>query len=78
MDIYTMKDWERDGSLSVKEGQIIDSEVFWELADCVPPQTFSSRRFQVGEPHTHRDGVALYDTFEHVGDDCWRYLGLRP
>ena len=80
MERYTMKDWERDGSLSVKVGQIIDSDVFWELFECLPPHHWGGGIFQPGEPHTHDwdTGKALYQTFEHVGNDCYRYIGLRP
>lgn len=80
MDMYTMKDWERDGSLSMKEGQTIDSEVFLELRDCMPPHRWSRGIFQPGEPYSHDldTGKALYMTFESVGNDCYRYVGLRP
>lgn len=80
MDIYTMKDWERDGSLSMREGQVIDSEVFWELCECMPPHRWSNKIFQPGEPYDHdmNTGKALYQTFEHVGNYRYRYIGLRP
>lgn len=80
-DLYTMEDWHRDGYLKVKVGQVITPEVFWELADCVPPQTLHNGIFQVGEPDSHdwNTGEALYQTFEKVSEDYhYRYIGLRP
>lgn len=80
-DLYTMEDWTRDRVLSVKVGQVITPEVFWELCECMPPHRWSNGIFQPGEPYDHDwyTGKALYMTFEKVSEDYhYRYIGLRP
>lgn len=73
--MYTKQDWERDGDLRVKIGDVIDQDVFYQLRDCVPPQTLSKGLFQVGEAYDHDDdGQALYTTFKHTNDG-WVYIG---
>ena len=73
--MYTKKDWERDGDLRVKIGDMIDQEVFYQLRDCVPPKTLSEWIFQVGEAHDHDEqGNALYTTFKSTYDG-WMYCG---
>lgn len=76
MGIYTMKDWERDGSLRVKEGQLVEESIIEELADCVPPQTYSRGTFQVGEPYDHCNGKPRYQTFKRR-ETGWEYVGVR-
>lgn len=78
MEIYTMKQWEIDGSLKIAVGQQVENDLVWDLIDCVPPTYWSGGMFQVGEPkctdaETRRN---LYDTFTHDGDgDNWIYRG---
>lgn len=79
-DVYTMDNWAEDRTLKVQEGQIIAPEVFYQLLESVPPETYSSGIFQPGEAYSHdfKTGRALYMTFENVGDDYYKYVGLRP
>lgn len=75
MDIYTMKDWQRDGSIKVKRGQIVEDEVFYHLRDCVPPTTLRNGVFQVGEPSSQFNGFPLYQTYRRT-ENGWQYYGL--
>lgn len=82
-DVYTMKDWERDGQLKVELYQNISPDVFYELRDSVPPQALQGTFFQVGEVYTHKYGVPHYQTFERVGyakngEPIYMYVGLKP
>lgn len=73
--MYTKKDWERDGDLLVKIGDVIDKEVFYQLRDCVPPKTLSKGIFQVGEAYDHDEqGIALYTTFKNT-EKGWMFCG---
>lgn len=75
--MYTMKDWERDGSLRISVGQLVADDVVTQLRDCVPPACCKNGLFQVGEPKDQdleHPAWALYDTFTRAGD-CWVYRG---
>lgn len=78
-----MQDWERDGVLKVKEGEIITNEVYYQLRDCVPPRWNGRGVFQAGEAYHHvfdkDDNLrALYQTYVRVDDDDnFEYIGLR-
>ena len=79
-NIYTMQDWERDGTLKVKVGQIIEPEVFYQLLNCVPPHYWAKGFFQVGEPSSFdfTSGKQTYQTYEKVNeDDYYKYIGNR-
>lgn len=74
--MYTMKDWERDGSLKISIGQLVADEVIAELRDCVPPTTLGGI-FQVGEAKDQdleHPAWAIYDTFVRE-ERGWRYCG---
>lgn len=79
MNIYSMKDWERDGSLNPKIGQTVTDDIIDELDNCLPPHRYSGGVFQPGEAYSHDwdTGKALYQTFERrkIG---WEYVGLKP
>ncbi len=79
-NVYTDKDWERDGTLKVKEGQVIEPKVYYQLLNSVPPKAFRYGVFQPGEPDSYDwdNGCALYQTFHHVGGDYYKYVGLKP
>lgn len=78
-EVYTDADWERDGTLHVKEGQLIAPKVFWQLLESVPPRTYRRGIFQPGEAYSHdwNTGRALYQTFESMGNDYYKYVGLK-
>lgn len=79
-DVYTNADWERDRTLKVQVGQLIEPDVFWELCESVPPHRWSKGVFQPGEPYDHdrETGKALYQTFEQMGGDYHKFVGLKP
>lgn len=74
-----MQDWERDRTLKVEVGQVIEPAVYWQLLNSLPPQTYGRGTFQPGEPYSHdwTTGSPLFQTFESVGDDYWKYVGLK-
>ena len=78
-EVYTMRDWEEDGTLKVEIGQLIEPYTFFQLRNCVPPKTYGNGIFQVGEPYSHdwHTGKALYRTFEEVDRNYWLYVGLK-
>lgn len=78
-NVYTMEDWQRDGSLKIHPGQTVSDDVVRELLYCVPPATYGNGIFQVGEPYDHdwNTGRALFQTFERL-ESGWKYIGLKP
>lgn len=79
-NVYTMADWERDKTLSVKVGQFIDMDVFWELCNCVPPHKWEHGIFQVGEPagHDWTLGLPTWQTFEYNEEKkLYKYVGNK-
>lgn len=78
-DVYTEQDWETDRVLKVQVGQLIEPSVFYQLRDCVPPQTYGRGFFQPGEADSHdwTTGRPLYQTFESMGCNYWKYVGLQ-
>ena len=73
--MYTIQDWERDGSLNVKQGEVISSDVYEQLLNCIYPATYTSQLFQVGEPYDHDEqGNALYATFKNT-EKGWKFCG---
>lgn len=75
--MYTKKDWERDGILKLRIGQLVSNEVVTELLNNVPPTTYRHGIFQSGEPYSsNSNGEPLYSTFkmEEIG---WIYVGLH-
>ncbi len=79
-DVYTMQDWERDGTLKVKEGQVIEPDVFWELCNSLPPHRWDKGVFQPGEAYSYdmEKCCQTYQTFESMGEDYYKYVGLKP
>ena len=77
---YTDERWSQDGTLKLAEGMIIAPEVYWQLLNSVPPRCNSRSTFQPGEAWSHdwNTGKALYQTFEHVGGNYYRFVGLQP
>lgn len=75
---YTMDDWRVDGSLKPEVGDYVEDEVIEELANSVPPTTYSRGIFQPGEAYDmSEEYTELYMTFvrEQRG---WKYVGLCP
>jgi len=76
-NVYTQGDWERDKSLNVKVGWVIEPKVFYALLNAVPPTTYRDGVFQCGEAASHelQTGTPLYGTFKHIGDNYYKYYG---
>ena len=78
-DVYSMEDWERDGTLKIQPGQAVSDDIVRELLNCVPPATYGKGIFQPGEPWSHdrNTGRQLFQTFER-DESGWRYVGIKP
>lgn len=77
MTTYTMKDWQRDGSLNIALGQPVADDVVNQLIGCVPPAYHSHNLFQVGEAKDNdllQPDRELYDTFQRSALG-WVYCG---
>jgi hypothetical protein len=79
LEVYTDADWLRDRTLKVRVGQVISPEVFWQLLEALPPHRYGEGVFQPGEPYCHdlETGVALYQTFERIEGEFYKYVGLK-
>ena len=77
--VYTMQDWEEHGTLAVAVGEVIEPDVFWQLLNSVPPKRYGGGVFQVGEPDSwdFDHCCNLYQTFERIEGDYWKYVGLK-
>lgn len=70
-----MEQWKADGTLKVRQGQMVSNDVIDELLGCVPPTTYSLGLFQVGEPYDHDEcGCALFGTYQRKKYG-WLYVG---
>ena len=76
-EVYTDADWERDKTLSVKVGQLIEPSIYFHLLNCLPPKR-NDYLFQCGEPDSFdwNTGRQLFRTYQHVGDFYYKYIGL--
>lgn len=79
-NVYTMDNWEKDGTLNLKIGQVISPEVYTRLLNAMPPEANTRLYFQPGEAYSHdfNTGKALFMTFKSVGDNYYKYIGLKP
>lgn len=77
-NIYTMNNWQQDGTLRVNVGQYVSDDIIIQLRDSVPPATYKASCFQPGEAYALSiDYEDLYLTF--VRDNgMWKYIGLCP
>lgn len=78
-DIYTMADWTKDGTLGVQVGQVVEPDVFWQLCEAVPPHRWGRGVFQPGEAYDYdmEQCCQVYQTFEQMGGDYYKYVGLK-
>ena len=74
--MYTMKDWERDGTFSAEIGELVEEAIIWEFSGCVPPLSFTRDYLQVGEPWgcDATLNALLFTTFERTAQG-WVYRG---
>lgn len=76
-EVYSYSNWKMDGSLKVQQGQYISQKVYEQLSGDVPPHYNDKGYFQVGEPYSHKDGRALYQTYKYdPAKKLYKYLGL--
>lgn len=76
------EDWKTSISEDFKPGDYVDGEIAWSLINALPPASFCSGYFQVGEAHSHRrDKMGIYKptfcTMKKVQNkpEVWQYLG---
>lgn len=79
MKIYTMKQWEQDGTFKATPGQEITEEIYDQMLNCMPPKSLHRKQceyalskfhtvchagFLMGEPYTsNKNGDPLYCAF---------------
>jgi hypothetical protein len=84
-EVYGMSHWKGDFNQDFKPGDYVNSEIVWEMANCVPPRSFSNSLVQCGEPYSHREDKngkfrPTFTTFENIRggldeDSVWKYCG---
>lgn len=86
-DVYTMRDWRRDGDFKARSGQQITEEIYrWFLNVLpprdIPPETLAAYGcaygFLCGEEACYGPGGAYYSAFGRKSDGTYWYLGLSP
>jgi hypothetical protein len=77
IEVKEMSDWKTCIDEDFNIGDYFDSEIAWELINCVPPRSFFCGYFQCGEPHSHVDGKATYLTLVQISKEpeVWQFLG---
>lgn len=76
-NIYTMEQWNHDGTLKIKVGQRVAEDVVFQLRDCVPPAYLSRTMVQVGEAYDNdaeHPSRELFTTFTKEAG-VWTYRG---
>ena len=78
-NIYTMEQWGKDKTLSVKPGQFVENAIFAHLLECVPPLHYSYDYMQVGEAHGYdfQKQKTTYATFVKE-NGMWKFVGNLP
>jgi len=74
-----MKQWENSSNYSftdfAKNGDEIDSEIYFYFLEVLPPIYHKNGVFQVSEPYSHIEGKPTYQTFQKIGSKYY-YLGI--
>jgi len=82
MSIYTIQDWEKDGTFKALEGQEIDAAIYYEMRDVMPisplrrPAYGCKNGFLSLEPAAHVNGLPVFMAFGSK-DGRFYYLGLQ-
>lgn len=58
-----------------KIGDLVEEAIAMDIANCVPPRTFTRNMIQCGEPASSATEGTLYSTFIKIDDDVWEYKG---
>lgn len=58
-----------------KVGDLVEEAIAMDIANCVPPRTFTKNMIQCGEPASSATEGTLYSTFIKIDDDVWEYKG---
>ena len=84
-EVFGMERWKSDFTKDFKPGDLVNSEIVWEMANCVPPHCLSNSMVQCGEPYSHEKNEngkfrPTYTTFENVvggldENSVWVYRG---
>ena len=56
-------------------GSLVEEKIAMDLADCVPPKTFTRDFIQCGEPNSSTPEGMTYATFVKVADGIWEWRG---
>lgn len=58
-----------------KIGDLVEEAIAMDIANCVPPRTFTRNMIQCGEPASSAMEGNTYTTFVKIDDDVWEYKG---
>lgn len=70
--VFVMDNW--FGDIGVV-GDLVESRIVSYARDCVPPASNRSDYVQCGEPYSHTNKGATYETFVKIDVDVWEYKG---
>jgi len=63
--VYTRFQWMQDRSLSPREGQEVEEDIYYEMLDVLPPARMKGGAFLVGEPYDFNEkGEYTYECFD--------------
>lgn len=86
MELYTMRNWEQDGTFKAKSGQQIEEQIYWQMLNGILPKDLPYNEktknfdsgFLMGEADTHKviNGKlkAIYLAFG-CRDNKYYYIG---
>ena len=82
-EVKTLQGWEDSGmnfNDYVKEGDKVAVDIVSHFIELLPPRSYRSGFFQIGEPHDHVKEGARYGTFIYLYKDenykeVWQYKG---
>ena len=76
-NIKTYAQWQGNLYDYLNPGDIVDQELIDHVVNCLPPETFRSGCFQLGEPYTSDyEGHELYYTFTRYEGNTWEFKGF--
>lgn len=70
--VYNSDYWTFDGA---EVGDLVEDKIVDDMANCVPPTTYTTSLIQCGEPFSHIEGKPTYATFKRIDDDTWMWCG---
>ena len=70
--IYNYDYWTFDGAIV---GDLVEGEIVDDVANCVPPTTYTTGLVQGGEPFDYKENKLTYPTFKRIDEDIWMWCG---